>query len=262
MTQFADLIDPPWDYFDSLDRRLREVFQFIEPSECNFSTYSNALASLLLDLGSEVDQLLNRLCCAVNLSPLGDKPTMGHYRPILLGRFGHLPSVQLSIPGKVCRIAPFEDWQDDPKASLCWWRGYTDIKHDRIANFQKASLQYVLTAYSALAIIVEIISELRGACTVRRPYIYSLDDRVYADSGSIMCTLGLQSIKVEHEARGAQAIRKVRFLPLGEGDKLQEGLTRQRTETVDYGSFSAAYDFLWGYNDDQSNVASVGCMKP
>src|SRR5262249_52765092 len=49
------------------------------------------------------------------------------------------------------RIQPFSDWA--PKNSPFWWKAFTDLKHDRMTNFKKASLRNTIYALAAVFII-------------------------------------------------------------------------------------------------------------
>src|SRR5262249_43996903 len=55
------------------------------------------------------------------------------------------------------RIQPFSDWA--PKNSPFWWKAFTDLKHDRMTNFKKASLRNTIYALAAVFIIVSIMNE-------------------------------------------------------------------------------------------------------
>lgn len=51
-----------WNYFLALEQDLLRSTEFVEPSETNFSSYSNWFAKLLLLVGSEVDVVAKQIC--------------------------------------------------------------------------------------------------------------------------------------------------------------------------------------------------------
>lgn len=63
------------------------------------------------------------------------------------GKFMHLPW----LPS----FGPFENWNSaNPTKSLAWYNDYNAVKHDREANFNRATLHTALEAVAAVWIMV------------------------------------------------------------------------------------------------------------
>ena len=55
------------------------------------------------------------------------------------------------------QLRPFSDWSVE--GSPFWWKAFTDLKHDRLTNFQKASLKNAIYALAAVFIVVTLMNE-------------------------------------------------------------------------------------------------------
>ncbi|MBL9151091.1 MAG: hypothetical protein JNK37_01330 [Verrucomicrobiales bacterium] len=51
-------------------------------------------------------------------------------------------------------LAPFSEWKQDPALSPSWYQSYNKVKHNRSINFPEASLNNVLHAIAACAIVL------------------------------------------------------------------------------------------------------------
>ena len=177
-------------YYLELQRRQFDILRYVSCHENNFETYSVILESLLIDACSFFDSLCQTL--------IREKAETGHqfkqgsaipdftakvtgkadfnfgdYRTLLEGDFALSPreiNVNVyedalynpihSLPDQVSgyRIAPFNEWATG--GSSPWWKAFTDLKHDRMANFREAKLRHVLYSLGAVFIVLTIRNEL------------------------------------------------------------------------------------------------------
>jgi len=144
MTRF-ELLNNYWRYYLMLENKYLVIEQFIEPVNANFSTYSLELVNVLQSVCSELDVFF-KVVCGFNQT---DRKSMNDYYAIVNQKYSGLKQQIVRIHGM--EIKPFENWNESqPSQSLNWWQAYNDIKHGRVDNFSKATLENVIYALSAL----------------------------------------------------------------------------------------------------------------
>ena len=135
-----------WTYFVALERDLEVVARYIEFAEGNMGTFSLELAHLLMTASSEVDVVAKLLC--ERLDPDSARKNIDHYRAILVKQIPELPSMPIFVPRYGLHLTPWENWGRDENPD--WWRSYNNVKHERNAYFQEATLQNALNSLGAL----------------------------------------------------------------------------------------------------------------
>lgn len=142
----------------ALYRRLADIFETVEPHPKNYSTHGHALRHLLILACTEVESAWRSIMTANGYLPqTKGKPTAFTTRdyvklkPVL--RLGEWKVTLESYPfGGLYR--PFEAWDDaSPTKSLAWYDAYNAVKHDRAGELPRASLENVLNAMAAVAIM-------------------------------------------------------------------------------------------------------------
>lgn len=144
----AEPIDPHWNYFLALEEDLAELARYVEPSQANFKTYSIEMVRLLLAASSEVDVVMKLRC-----RQLGSRArSIDGYRKALANQQPRMPEMRTSITRYGLELTPWKNWQDDrtPK----WWADHNKVKHERNANFARASLENVLNAVGGLFLLL------------------------------------------------------------------------------------------------------------
>ena len=92
-----------------------DLFEYIEPADINLNVYSY-----------KIQQLLARTCMEIE----------ANFKAIF----------------KENKFCPFQSWAEGK--SLEWYQAYNDTKHNRIECRDQANLRNLLSAYSALAIVL------------------------------------------------------------------------------------------------------------
>ena len=146
-----------WEQYISIEKEFYNTLQYVSLSEDNYNTYSNAYAKIILQIGSEVDILLNYYCRTLDNTFRGKK--IHEYKKIIL-RHNKYFAKQL-IQCRICDISlqPWIDWDRSDKQPF-WWTTYNKIKHDRMGTgeingetkefYKFANLKNALYALSAL----------------------------------------------------------------------------------------------------------------
>ena len=138
-----------WNYFLALERDMEVVARFVEFNERNFSTFSIELAHLLFAAASEVDVVAKLLCKhAAPGSPCGN---IDDYRSTLQRVVPELSRETVFVPRHGLMLEPWAAWVSNTNPR--WWRAYNDVKHERDAHFQDATLENALNALGALLLL-------------------------------------------------------------------------------------------------------------
>lgn len=128
------------------------LLDYIEPADNNLPTYSFRIHELLLRVSIEIEAN-----CVAILSENGYEKsgnwTMADYKKI--NKSHKLSSFEVKLPvwkGVQNTRKPFENWQDD--GSLPWWDAYNKSKHNRHAEFERATFENLTNAICGLIVIL------------------------------------------------------------------------------------------------------------
>lgn len=139
-----------WKHYLKYEKSLIHMFDYVEFDPANYSTYSTEFMRLLLSIGSEFDNALR----AIYGFQDAERSNISDYAAAVLSRYPNITSQKACVKDRSIALQPFAGWTTDrPSQSLVFWQAYNDVKHDRIKNFQKSSLENVANALAALFII-------------------------------------------------------------------------------------------------------------
>lgn len=139
-----------WKHYLKYEKNLIQMFDYVEFEAANFSTYSSEFMRLLLSIGSEFDNALRAIYGFQDT----ERTTISNYASAVLSRYPNITSQKVCVKNRSIVLQPFSGWSVDKAAqSLDFWKAYNDVKHDRIKNYQMASLKNVVNALAALFII-------------------------------------------------------------------------------------------------------------
>lgn len=214
------------DYFLELQLNMTDIFRYVACHERNFGCFSIRIESSLIDISAFFDSVCQdfiRLRYAEwsvrkkiggagapdaegfkasnKATKLEEKVSgkaefnMGDYQTLLEAEFllSHcevqLRPYQQNYPSLKCpdgyKLRPYLQWENGHK--LSWWEAFTKLKHDRINNFQQATLGNAINALAAVFIVLSFKyqEDFRGGLLVGETY--SLFFPLYwTKAGSIM----------------------------------------------------------------------------
>jgi hypothetical protein len=144
--------------FDLFLKDLHEVLEFVEPVEANRGTFSHRIYGLLLRVCTDFESLSKDLLIdsGCKKSPEGMK--VSDYRS--LERNLYLEEVEVDfLPWRPqpLRTTPYANWTT-AKPSLSWYKAYNTVKHNRDAQFSKASLGVLVEAGAGLFALIAKVS--------------------------------------------------------------------------------------------------------
>ncbi len=138
-----------WNYFLALERDLELVSRYVEFTKPNFNAFSIELAHLLFAAASEVDVVAKLLC--KRIAPTAPRVNIDDYKTTLLHAIRDLPRTQVFVPRYGLTFKPWSAWAGARNPG--WWRSYNNVKHQRDAHFQEATLKNALNALGALLVL-------------------------------------------------------------------------------------------------------------
>jgi hypothetical protein len=145
--------------FDLFLRDLQEVLEFIEPVKANEATFSHRTYGLLLRVCTDFESLSKDLLIDVGYPKSPDKMTVLDYRTLETSLQLELVEVDFLLWGpQPLRFSPFSNWTVS-EPPLRWYKDYNTVKHNRDAQFSKASLRVLIEAGGALFSLVAKVSK-------------------------------------------------------------------------------------------------------
>jgi len=139
-----------------IQKDLQQIFDFVEPADGNLGCYSFRIHEIFLRACVEVE-----VNCKAILNENGYTRNrdlnMTDYKKIEQSH--RLSSYSVKLPiwhGSKNERKPFISWSDpsSEKDSPPWYSDYHSIKHDRLANFEKANLENMIDAVSGLVVLL------------------------------------------------------------------------------------------------------------
>lgn len=137
-----------WTQYVLLEEEFQKTTTYVELDTQNNATFSNAFLKLLLGIGSEIDNVYKEIC------GITGRTDMNVYAPQILQKYPGITTQKAGVKNMTIQLVPFRGWNlAQPSQSLSFWDAYNRVKHDRISNYQKASLQNTLNALAGLFIL-------------------------------------------------------------------------------------------------------------
>lgn len=142
-----------------LEKEFMATTGFVKVDTENYSTYSDAYAKLLLQIGSEVDVAAKEICKLID--PTFCDETMDKYR-LTLSSDPEFLNTSVELLNYGITLSPWSDIESIPTGSTAfvWWKAYNKVKHERMntvtingvtmESYKFANLKNTLTALGAL----------------------------------------------------------------------------------------------------------------
>lgn len=165
-------------WYEDLEDRLLNIMRYLPPAPENLNSYSPHLASLIMDACGLLDSILRQITpdpVTIDGKSVSRKElNIVHYGKLYAAKF-ELPgmkSIMLISPPKY--HCPFTPWASlvsgGPYEPLPWWTTHTDLKHDRVANLQKARLAVAMESLCALHQVIAMVPDV-GRMVLKRGWV-------------------------------------------------------------------------------------------
>lgn len=133
--------------------KLESVFEVIEPTKANLSTYGHVVRELLLLACMEVESSWAAVLKEnqyASRKPWKTNDYVKLLKPMLLDAYRLSLRSYRDFP----KIEPFANWDSgNPTKSLPWYSAYNKTKHDREDNLNLATLESAVNAVGAAAVM-------------------------------------------------------------------------------------------------------------
>jgi len=138
---------------------------------------------------AEIDTLAKELCKLID--PNANARNIVQYATCIQSKYQNITSVSLALPRYGIKSQPWKDWSNTQSPN--WWQSYNSIKHDRVNNFQEASLKNAIDTLAGLLSITlyyhkEKDGKLLDVSAFHGPRLLVLEDNTANDdweSGAI-----------------------------------------------------------------------------
>ena len=156
----------------NIDRKLRAIFNYVEPDEKNKSVFSLELYSLFLEACTEVELNCREILLANEINVKPENFNMKIYKKLekssLLSRYTAIfPNWrQRNEEGRLEYVRkefqPFKNFNSSINKPLQWYQDYNAVKHNREENLEKANLENCINAVAAILIL--LYSQFGASC--------------------------------------------------------------------------------------------------
>ena len=137
-----------------LINKLDEIFFFVEPNNFTKETFGHKIRELLILTCTEIENFWNAFLVQGNMETKANGFSTKDYVKLKEKLFLADFEFNLISYPELGVIIPFADWNlSNPSKSLFWYDAYNKTKHDRTANFSKATLWNTINAVVACLIL-------------------------------------------------------------------------------------------------------------
>lgn len=151
--------------YSRAEEELDRILQIVPYCEDHEDVWSPSLVPILLDVSSQIDSLW-KFEASQSKYVTKHKLDVADYFEF----FGKIVASRWLVfwGERAFRMEPFKEWQRataykrENHIPLEWWKAHLDLKHDRIRNQRKATLQHAVTALAALFLAVLRLEHCRS----------------------------------------------------------------------------------------------------
>ena len=168
-----------WLYFCLLSQQLDETRKYVEHGPISYldmktnerkqmnngNVCSAVFSELIISAAVEFESIAKQICLkSIDGITQMDLPNMIHITEKFTQRFPNVGKTKILTP--YGDIYPLANWKVEKSetgkriAGLSWWKGYTDLKHNRFSNFINATLNNTVSALSSLLILELYLCEI------------------------------------------------------------------------------------------------------
>ena len=139
----------------SLLARMQQIVAVAQPTTANMACYGHEIRNLLILACTEVEAQWKGVLTANSYTALGRLTTNDYVKLENAMKLSSY-SISFSYFPWLQTLTPFEGWigSRSPTRDLFWYDNYNAVKHDREAEFHRATLSSVLSAIAACAIML------------------------------------------------------------------------------------------------------------
>lgn len=147
--KMSEYLQAYWKQYMLIEKEFIKTSLYVSLDTDNFNTYSPIYLKLILEIGSEIDNVFKEICGLSGITRIDD------YAKIILAKFPAITTQSVSVKDSSIIVRPFNGWNTTQSSkSLPFWEKYNNVKHERIANYKDASLSTSICALGGLFILL------------------------------------------------------------------------------------------------------------
>ncbi len=123
-----DFINVYWKNYILIEKEFTNSLSYISFSLDNYETYSKSYVKLLLELGSEIDNVFKSFCEYYNTSKKFE--SIANYKSFLNSYMPNFNKQSVVLIDTNSYISPWNYTYDNGR-KIVWWVAYNKVKHDR-----------------------------------------------------------------------------------------------------------------------------------
>jgi len=139
-----------------LTRQMQRICQTVQPQGRGLDAFGHDIRNLLILICTEVETHWRGILVANSAAAVGDR--LGTHDYVKLNASMKLDHFAIAFPQYpwLPSFVPFAGWGSTgkPTQELAWYDAYNAVKHDREAEFEKATVQRLFEALSACVIMM------------------------------------------------------------------------------------------------------------
>lgn len=130
-----------------------ELFNYIEPTNANLSTYSHRIYELFLRTATEFETNCKGILEANGYTKHGTLNIADYYKIAPVAKLQGYKVIfeRWEVPHE---FKPFANWNQPANMPLTWYQQYNEVKHNRYKEFPKANLGNLMNAFAGLLSIL------------------------------------------------------------------------------------------------------------
>ena len=137
-----------WRYYNILEEDFIKLTRCVRICETNYKTCSDEIIKQFLSVTSEIENIAKEVC-GFNVSDKSKK--INHICNKIFDKIENIQSIEIIVKHtNNLRIKPFSEWNKSEPGELFWWKGYNEVKHNRLEKYESGNLRNLLNSLAAL----------------------------------------------------------------------------------------------------------------
>lgn len=133
-----------WRYYNILEEDFIKLTRCVRICETNYKTCSDEIIKQFLSVTSEFENICKEVC------EFKDSDEHKNINDIF-NKIENIQSVEIIVKHtNDLRIKPFKEWNKSKPWELFWWKGYNEVKHNRLEKYESGNLRNLLNSLAAL----------------------------------------------------------------------------------------------------------------
>ncbi|MBQ8999102.1 MAG: hypothetical protein IJ086_10520 [Clostridium sp.] len=137
-----------WRYYNILEEDFIKLTRCVRICETNYKTCSDEIIKQFLSVTSEFENICKEVC---EFKDSDEHKNINDICNKIFNKIENIQSVEIIVKHtNDLRIKPFKEWNKSKPWELFWWKGYNEVKHNRLEKYESGNLRNLLNSLAAL----------------------------------------------------------------------------------------------------------------